>query len=66
MRALAVAMPERMRFRVTSRGAYERAARMTRNAAYRAAIAIALVTAVGLVWINLVVGIIGQRMTWPT
>jgi hypothetical protein len=41
-------------------GAYELAARTTHKAAYRAAIAVALVTAIGLVWINLAVGIVGS------
>jgi len=39
---------------------YEAAARMTGGVAYRAAIGIALVAALLLVWINLAVGIIGS------
>jgi hypothetical protein len=42
-------------------GAYELAARMTGNNAYRAAAAIAIVAALILVWINLAVGIIGTE-----
>lgn len=40
-------------------GAYELAARMTRNTAYRAAAGVALTAAFLLVWINLAVGVIG-------
>lgn len=42
-------------------GAYELAARMTRNLAYRAAVGFAVVTAFTLIWINLAVGIIGAE-----
>jgi hypothetical protein len=42
-------------------GAYELAARMTANHAYRAAVAIAIVAALILVWINLAVGVIGTE-----
>jgi hypothetical protein len=42
-------------------GAYELAARITTNRAYRAAVAIAIVAALILVWINLAVGIIGTE-----
>src|SRR5215217_2235907 len=42
-------------------GAYELAARMTGNVAYRAAVGVAVVTAFILVWINLAVGIIGSE-----
>jgi hypothetical protein len=42
-------------------GAYELAARMTRNIAYRAAVGVAVVAAFILVWINLAVGIIGSE-----
>jgi hypothetical protein len=42
-------------------GAYELAARMTPNIAYRAAVAVAVVAIVILVWINLAVGIIGSE-----
>jgi hypothetical protein len=48
-------------FPVNSRGAYERAARITRNAAYQAAIAVAPVTTIGLVCINFAVGLIGSE-----
>jgi hypothetical protein len=42
-------------------GTYELAARVTGNAAYRAAVGVALATAFILVWINLAVGIIGSE-----
>ena len=42
-------------------GTYELATRMTRNTAYRAAVAMAVVAAFLLVWINLAVGIIGAE-----
>jgi hypothetical protein len=42
-------------------GAFELAARMTGNIAYRAAAAIAIVAAFLLIWINLAVGIIGSE-----
>ena len=42
-------------------GAYELAARLTGNGAYRAAAAIALAAAFLLIWINLAVGIIGSE-----
>jgi hypothetical protein len=42
-------------------GAFELAARMTANTAYRAAVGIALVAAFLLIWINLAVGIIGSE-----
>ena len=42
-------------------GAYELAARMTRNIAYRAAVGVAVVAAFILVWMNLAVGIIGSE-----
>jgi hypothetical protein len=42
-------------------GAYELAARMTRNIAYRAAVGVAVVAAVILIWINFAVGIIGSE-----
>lgn len=42
-------------------GAYELAARMTENIAYRAAVGVAVVTALFLIWINLAVGIIGPE-----
>jgi hypothetical protein len=42
-------------------GAFEAAARMTRNIAYRAAIGVGLVTAFLLIWVNLAVGIIGSE-----
>lgn len=42
-------------------GAYELAARMTANVAYRAAVGFAVVTAATLIWINLAVGIIGSE-----
>ncbi|MCW8085568.1 hypothetical protein [Sabulicella glaciei] len=42
-------------------GAYELGARLTGNATYRAALATALVTALGLSWITLAVGIIGSE-----
>lgn len=42
-------------------GTCELAARMTRNTAYRAAVAVAVVAAFLLVWINLAVGIIGAE-----
>ncbi|MGF9759869.1 hypothetical protein AAII07_32205 [Microvirga sp. 0TCS3.31] len=41
--------------------AYELAARMTGNAAYRAAVGVAVVAAFILVWMNLAVGIIGSE-----
>jgi hypothetical protein len=40
---------------------YELAARMTRNSAYRAAVAVALAAAFVLVWVNAAVGIIGSE-----
>jgi hypothetical protein len=42
-------------------GAYELAARMTRNVAYRAAVGVAVVAAFILIWMNLAVGIIGSE-----
>ena len=42
-------------------GAYEALARMTRSGAYRAAVAIAVVAAFVLVWMNLAVGVIGSE-----
>jgi hypothetical protein len=42
-------------------GAYELAARLTRNIAYRAAVGVALVAVFVLIWINLAVGIIGSE-----
>lgn len=42
-------------------GAYELAARVTGNTAYRAAVGVALVAAFILIWINLAVGIIGTE-----
>jgi hypothetical protein len=42
-------------------GSYELATRMSRNTAYRAAVAVAVVAAFLLVWINLAVGIIGAE-----
>jgi hypothetical protein len=42
-------------------GAYELAARMTGNVAYRAAAGVAVVAAFILVWMNLAVGIIGSE-----
>lgn len=42
-------------------GIYEAAARMTGNAAYRAAIGVAVVAAFVLIWMNLAVGIIGSE-----
>ena len=42
-------------------GAYELAARMTGNIAYRAAVGVALAAAFILVWMNLAVGIIGNE-----
>jgi hypothetical protein len=42
-------------------GAYEWAARMTGNTAYRAAVGVAVVAAFILVWMNLAVGIIGSE-----
>jgi hypothetical protein len=42
-------------------GAYELAARMTGNTAYRAAVGVAVVAAFFLIWINLAVGIIGSE-----
>ena len=42
-------------------GAYELAARTTRNTAYRAAVGVAVAAALILVWINLAVGIIGSE-----
>lgn len=42
-------------------GAFELAARTTRDTAYRAAVGIALAAAFFLVWINLAVGIIGSE-----
>jgi hypothetical protein len=40
---------------------YERAVRMTRNNAYRAAVGVALAAAFFLVWLNLAVGVIGTE-----
>jgi hypothetical protein len=42
-------------------GAYELAARMTGNIAYRAAVGVALAAALILVWMNLAVGVIGSE-----
>ena len=42
-------------------GAYELAARRTGNGAYRAAVGVAVVAALLLIWINLAVGIIGSE-----
>ena len=42
-------------------GAFELAARMTGNAAYRAGVGIAVVATFLLIWINLAVGIIGSE-----
>ncbi|WP_394888859.1 hypothetical protein ACG873_27305 [Mesorhizobium sp. AaZ16] len=42
-------------------GAYELAARMTGNGAYRAAVGVAIAAAFILVWMNLAVGIIGNE-----
>lgn len=42
-------------------GTYELATRMTRNSAYRAAVAVAVAAAFLLVWIDLAVGIIGAE-----
>lgn len=42
-------------------GTYELAAWMSRNAAYRAAVGVAVVAAFLLIWINLAVGIIGSE-----
>lgn len=42
-------------------GVYELAARMTGNAAYRAAVGVAVVAAVILIWMNLAIGIIGSE-----
>ena len=42
-------------------GAYELAARMTASTAYRAAVAVAIVSAFILIWMNLAVGIIGSE-----
>jgi hypothetical protein len=42
-------------------GAWELAARMTGNIAYRAAVGVAVVAAFILIWINLAVGIIGSE-----
>ncbi|MBD2748734.1 hypothetical protein IC232_18730 [Microvirga sp. BT688] len=42
-------------------GAYELAARMTGNTAYRAAVGVAFVAAFILIWMNLAVGIIGSE-----
>ena len=42
-------------------GAWELAARMTGNSAYRAAVGVAVVAAFLLIWINLAVGIIGSE-----
>ena len=42
-------------------GAYELAARMTGNIAYRAAVGVAVVAAFILIWMNLAVGIIGSE-----
>jgi hypothetical protein len=42
-------------------GAYELAARMTGNIAYRAAVGVAVVAAFILIWINLAVGVIGSE-----
>lgn len=42
-------------------GAYELAAWMSRDAAYRAAVAVAAVAALLLIWINLAVGLIGSE-----
>jgi hypothetical protein len=42
-------------------GAFELAARMTGNIAYRAAVGVAVVAAFILIWINLAVGVIGSE-----
>jgi len=42
-------------------GAYELATRMTGNAAYRAAVGVAVVAAFILIWMNLAIGIIGSE-----
>jgi hypothetical protein len=42
-------------------GTYELAARMTGNAAFRAAVGVAVVASFLLIWINLAVGIIGSE-----
>ncbi len=42
-------------------GAYELAARTTRNIAYRSAVGVAVVAAFILIWMNLAVGIIGSE-----
>lgn len=42
-------------------GAYELATRMTGNVAYRAAVGVAVVAALILIWMNLAVGIIGSE-----
>jgi hypothetical protein len=42
-------------------GTYEVAARMTGNMAYRAAVGVAVVAALILIWVNLAVGIIGSE-----
>ena len=42
-------------------GAWELAARMTGNCAYRAAVGVAVIAAFLLIWINLAVGIIGSE-----
>jgi hypothetical protein len=42
-------------------GAYELASRMTAPSAYRTAVAVAIVTALFLVWMNLAVGVIGSE-----
>ncbi len=44
-----------------ARGAYELAARMSGNTAYRAAVGIALTAAVILIWMNLAVGLMGSE-----
>ena len=46
---------------VAACGSYELAARMTGNTAYRAAVAVGIVAAFLLVWVNLAVGIIGSE-----
>jgi hypothetical protein len=46
---------------IAAGGTYDLAARMTGNTAYRAAIGVAIAAAFILVWMNLAVGIIGDR-----
>ena len=42
-------------------GAFEFAARMTGNVAYRAGVALAVLAAFAMVWVNLAVGVIGEE-----